>query len=63
MRLTVRTGTTKDTSLVKREGTIVQTDLRRRNMPPAVRAVDIPEECGHGDVSNAFIAVIDSYRD
>ena len=55
----MRAGATKNTCLVIRQGTIVQTDLRRRDVAPAVRAADIPEECWHGDIDNAFVAVID----
>jgi hypothetical protein len=59
--LTVRTGTTKDTRLAIRQGTIVQANLRRRDIAPAIlgAGADIVEQPWDDNLSDTLVAVID----
>lgn len=59
--LTVRTRTTKDTRLTIRQGTIVQANLRRRDIAPAIlgAGADIVEQPWDDNLSDTLVAVID----
>jgi hypothetical protein len=57
----VRTGTTKYTRLTIRQGPIVQANLRRRDVAPAIlgASADIAEKPWDDNLSDTLVAVID----